>query len=104
MQQGHSLTHLIDALIAKYIAHRYREQDVITFQGKTVEEIEKRFGDSVDDYLGFCAQRGEKPDKPFTGRRMLRLPPELHRRAYLGAQREGKSLNQWISDKLLELA
>lgn len=75
-------------------------KDVITFQGKSVEEIERAFRDSIDDYLEFCKKRGEKPDKPFSGRMMLRLPPDLHRKAYLSARREGKSLNQWIAEKL----
>jgi predicted HicB family RNase H-like nuclease len=75
-------------------------RDVITFQGRSVDELEQAFRDSVDDYLEFCAHRGEEPDKPFSGRLMLRLPPSLHRRAYVRARREGKSLNQWIAEKL----
>lgn len=75
-------------------------KDVITFQGKTVREIERSFRDSVDDYLAFCEERGEEPDKPFSGRLMLRLPPSFHRKAYVDARREGKSLNQWIMEKL----
>ncbi|MCH7749772.1 MAG: type II toxin-antitoxin system HicB family antitoxin [Acidobacteria bacterium] len=74
--------------------------DVITFQGTSVAELEKAFRDSIDDYLDFCADRGEEPDKAFSGRLMLRLRPELHRRVHLAARREGKSLNQWIADKL----
>ena len=75
-------------------------RDVITFQGTSVEELADAFRDSVDDYLEFCRQRNEEPDKPFSGRMMLRLPPELHRHAYVEAKKEGKSLNQWIADKL----
>jgi predicted HicB family RNase H-like nuclease len=75
-------------------------RDVITFQGKNVEELEKAFRQSIDDYLEFCEQRGEEPDKPFSGRLMLRLPPNLHRKAYVSAVREGKSLNQWIAERL----
>ena len=75
-------------------------RDVVTFQGKSVDELERAFRDSVDDYLAFCEQRGEEPDKPFSGRLMLRLSPSLHRKVYVQAQREGQSLNQWISDKL----
>ncbi|MCK8601144.1 type II toxin-antitoxin system HicB family antitoxin [Desulfoferrobacter suflitae] len=75
-------------------------RDVITFQGKSVAEIELAFRESIDDYLEFCEQRGEEPDKPFSGRLMLRLPQDLHRKAYVNAQREGKSLNQWIAEKL----
>jgi predicted HicB family RNase H-like nuclease len=75
-------------------------RDVITFQGTTVEEVERAFRDSVDDYLEFCGQRGEEPEKPFSGRLMLRLPAALHRRLYAQARREGKSLNQLISERL----
>lgn len=78
-------------------------RDVITFQGRSVDELEQTFRDSLDDYLEFCKERGETPDKPFTGRLMLRLPPELHRTAYLHAKREGKSLNQWITEKLRQV-
>jgi len=54
-------------------------RDVITFQGRTVDEVKRAFHDSVDDYLAFCAKRGEEPEKPFTGKLMLRLSPDLHR-------------------------
>jgi predicted HicB family RNase H-like nuclease len=69
-------------------------RDVITFQGKSVDEIEQAFRESIDDYLEFCEQRGEAPDKAFSGRLMLRLSPKLHRKVYVRALREGKSLNQ----------
>ncbi len=75
-------------------------RDVITFQGKTVEEIEKAFRDSIDDYLEFCKERNEKADKPFSGRLMVRLPPRLHRKVFITARQEGKRLNQWIAEKL----
>ncbi len=75
-------------------------RDVITFQGTSVEELEQAFRDSIDDYLAFCKERGENPDKPFSGRLMLRVPSELHRRIYVEARHEGKSINQWITDKL----
>lgn len=77
-------------------------RDVITFQGTTVEELEQAFRDSIDDYLEFCAERGEEPDKPFSGKLMVRLNPALHRRLYLEAKRLGKSLNQYISDRLAQ--
>jgi predicted HicB family RNase H-like nuclease len=39
--------------------------------GCASQKLEKAFRDSVDDYLDFCAERGEEPDKPFSGRFML---------------------------------
>src|SRR5215216_7048408 len=79
-------------------------RDVVTFQGTSVEELEEAFRDSVDDYLEFCAERGEEPDKQFSGRFVLRLPPQLHRDIYVRAQREGKSLNLWIVEALGDAA
>ena len=75
-------------------------RDVITFQGRSVDEIEAAFRESVDDYLAFCAERGERLDKPFSGRFTLRLPKDLHRDVFVGARRSGKSLNQYVVDHL----
>jgi predicted HicB family RNase H-like nuclease len=75
-------------------------KDVITFQGQSVEELKRAFRESIDDYLEFCLERGEEPDKPFSGRLMLRLPAALHRKVYVTALKEGKSLNQWITERL----
>ncbi|WP_076790614.1 type II toxin-antitoxin system HicB family antitoxin [Chlorobium sp. KB01] len=75
-------------------------RDVITFQGKTVDEIETAFRESVEDYLDFCRERGEEPDKPFSGKLVLRMSPELHHKVFVKAVKSGKSLNRWISDTL----
>lgn len=75
-------------------------RDVITFEGTTVEEIQQAFRESVDDYLEFCAQRGESPEKPFSGKFVVRLPAELHRKAYIQAKLKDKSLNSWITEVL----
>ncbi|MEX2559015.1 MAG: type II toxin-antitoxin system HicB family antitoxin, partial [Pirellulales bacterium] len=75
-------------------------RDVITFQGESVPELKKAFQDSVDDYLAFCAKRGEEPEKPFSGQFVTRIPPELHRKVNLAASMSGKSLNAWVAEQL----
>jgi predicted HicB family RNase H-like nuclease len=75
-------------------------RDVITFQGATVPELRKAFRNSVDDYLGFCAERGEEPEKPFSGQFVTRVTPDLHRRINVAASLSGKSLNAWVSEQL----
>jgi predicted HicB family RNase H-like nuclease len=75
-------------------------RDVITFEGTSVEEVQQAFHESVDDYLEFCAERGESPEKPFSGKFVLRLPEELHRQAYIQAKLKNKSLNSWVTDVL----
>lgn len=75
-------------------------RDVVTFQGRSVEEIEKAFRDSVDDYLAFCKQRGESPNRTCSGHFLLRIDSELHRKADMLANASGKSLNAWVADCL----
>ena len=75
-------------------------RDVVTFQGKSVRELHKEFQASVDDYLEFCRERSEEPDKPFSGRILVRVEPGLHREIYLSARAEDKSLNTWITERL----
>jgi predicted HicB family RNase H-like nuclease len=74
--------------------------DIITFQGKSTEELREAFKDSVEDYLEFCASRNELPDKPFSGKLSLRISPELHRQIALKAKLKKKSLNSLISETL----
>jgi predicted HicB family RNase H-like nuclease len=75
-------------------------RDVITFEGATFAEVEQAFRDSVDDYLAFCAERGEPPDRPHSGKILLRVSPETHRRAAMRAQAAGLSLNHWIARRI----
>jgi predicted HicB family RNase H-like nuclease len=77
-------------------------RDVITFQADAVAALEQEFHKSVDVYLQFCKEIGQEPEKPFSGKFVVRLSPETHRRAYLAAKRAGKSLNTWVSDVLQE--
>jgi predicted HicB family RNase H-like nuclease len=69
---------------------------VITFQGTNVDEIETAFRDSVDDYLEWCKERGKDPEKPFSGKFVIRLSPELHRQLNLKAKQSNRSLNSYI--------
>ncbi|MFP4035920.1 MAG: type II toxin-antitoxin system HicB family antitoxin [Desulfobacteraceae bacterium] len=75
-------------------------RDVITFEGKTVDELRQAFQDSVDDYLEFCAERGEEPEKPYSGRFVVRIEPELHRRIAVEARRRGMSINALVGEVL----
>lgn len=73
---------------------------VVTFVGKNCTELTKAFKESITDYLQFCEEREQAPDKPFSGRFLLRIKPDLHRELALGASRAGKSLNQYVSEVL----
>ena len=77
-------------------------KDSITFEGETVNELRTAFVDSVEDYLNFCKKRGEEPDKPYSGKFLVRVEPELHKTLVVQARKDGKSLNTLVQDALLK--
>lgn len=79
-------------------------RDGVSFHGDTVDEIRAAFVEAVDDYLAFCAELGKEPERPASGRLVLRLPVELHGRLRSAAQREGQSLNAFLVDQLAKAA
>lgn len=79
-------------------------KDIITFKDTTVAELEREFHNSVDDYLEWCLESGEEPDKPFSGKLPFRTTPENHRQIYLAAKKANKSINAWMDDVLSQQA
>ncbi len=77
-------------------------RDVITFQADNAENVVSEFHASVDDYLKFCAERGEEPEKPLSGKFLVRATPELHKRFQIAASASGMSLNSWLLKTLDE--
>ena len=73
---------------------------MISFHGETVGELRTAFEGAVEDFLLDCKQQGVKPEKPASGKLMLRVPPEVHGAALVAAQASGKSLNQWATEAL----
>lgn len=76
--------------------------DVIGFHGESVGELRVAFIDAVEDYLATCKKLGRTPQKTYSGKFLVRVEPELHARAAIAAQAEGKSLNAWIGDAIIE--
>jgi predicted HicB family RNase H-like nuclease len=75
-------------------------RDVITFQRSSVDEIEQAFKDSVDDYLEFCASRGEDPELPSSGKFLVRVSPQLHRQLMTESRKADTSFNSYIEKTL----
>jgi predicted HicB family RNase H-like nuclease len=73
-------------------------RDVITFQATSVEGLKTAFRDSVDDYLAWCAELGQEPERAYAGRFLLRMDPGLHRDLALAAERTGVSINAFVLD------
>ena len=77
---------------------------IISFHGETVAELQSEFEAAISDYLLDCTEQGIAPEKPASGKIMLRVPPEVHGAAIVAAQASGKSLNQWATEALKKAA
>ena len=78
------------------VGHIAGINDVIGFHADSVEDIHKVFHETVDDYLAACKKIGREPNKPYSGKVTLRLPPGLHAQLAVQAQANGSSLNNWM--------
>lgn len=74
--------------------------DIITFHGESVAEFEAAFHAAVEGYVAACEQMGSAPEKPASGKLMLRIAPNVHAAALKAASRSGVSLNKWAEQAL----
>lgn len=74
--------------------------DVISFYGSSIKELRQEMRKSVEEYLAFCQEQGRSPEKPFSGKLILRTNPDLHRRVALEAARHRLSMNAYLQEVL----
>ena len=74
--------------------------DVIDFYGRTVDELKQEFRSSVDDYLAWCCEEGEAPQKTWSGKMTLRPSDEQHRRFLVAAAAKRQSVHAWMLEVL----
>ena len=75
-------------------------KDLVSFECENLGDVEKEFHEAVDDYLAFCKDVGESPDKPYKGLFNVRIPPELHKKAAMAADLKGETLNAFVTDAI----
>ena len=98
--KGYSARIEFDSDDGLFVGHLAGVNDIIGFHAETVSDLRHAFQDSVDDYLETCGKVGKAPDRPFSGKVMFRLAPEVHAHAALAAELSGQSLNQWAEEAL----
>jgi predicted HicB family RNase H-like nuclease len=85
----------------KVIVGRVQEiDDIISFHGESVAEFEANFHAAIDDYIAASRELGSEPERPASGKVMLRIAPEVHAAALRAAARSGTSLNKWAETAL----
>lgn len=77
---------------------------IVSFQGETVSALRRNLRIAVDEFIRDCKERGIAPERPASGKLMLRVSPEVHGAALIAAKAAGKSLNQWAAEVLEDAA
>lgn len=75
---------------------------LVSYEGKTVAELDAAFHEAVDDYLATCQSLGQTPEKPCKGSFNVRVGHELHLAAALAAARKKVTLNDLTRQALNE--
>ena len=83
-----------------FVGHLAGIKDIVGFHGITVDELEGAFHESVDNYIAISEETGRPVQKPYSGKLMLRVSPDVHAAVATAAEVHGKSINQWASDVL----
>lgn len=87
-----------------FVGHVAGISDIISFHGDSVEEIRTAFHEAVDHYLASCEAFKKAPNRPYSGKIMVRVQPEVHARAAMTAAASGKSLNAWVAEIVFRAA
>ena len=75
-------------------------RDTVGFHGESVSEVKDAFYEAVDLYLESCEKAGREPNRPFSGKFMVRVDSSLHGKVAAAAVNAGKSLNKWVAETL----
>lgn len=94
----------LDAEAGLFHGEVINTRDVLTFQGRTPDELQTAFADTIADYRDWCLERGKEPEKPYSGNFTVRLAPDLHRRIAAAAAQKGKSVNAFVAETLERVA
>lgn len=86
---------------ACFIGHIAGIRDIVGFHGESVLELRQAFEEAVDDYVATCEKLKRTPQRPYSGKVMLRIEPSIHARVAMLAESQGKSLNAWAQEVLL---
>ena len=84
-----------------FVGHIAGINDVVGFHSDTVAGLKAAFEEAVEDYIAACEKVGKTAERPYSGKVMFRISPEIHAKAALAAQLSGQSLNQW-AEKVLK--
>ena len=86
-----------DCLVGKVIG---MHNDLILYEGSTLTELKNDFIEAIDSYIEGCIAEGKVPRKPFSGKILVRMSPDLHERITIAASDSHVTINEYINKAL----
>lgn len=74
--------------------------DLVTFEGTSINELKSAFRDALADYIQVCQRQGKEPERPYKGSFNVRISPALHRQAAQYAAAQGLTLNRFVEQAI----
>ncbi|MBP5324064.1 MAG: type II toxin-antitoxin system HicB family antitoxin [Pseudobutyrivibrio sp.] len=95
--KGYRATIGYDRVDKIFVGHVFGIKDSLNFYGRSVDELEEAFHDSIENYFEACAKFGKTPEKEFSGTFNIRTSPSIHEKASVYAAENGYTLNQVVT-------
>ena len=102
--QNYSARIEYDPIDKIFVGHIIGIQDIVSFHGSSVEELESTFREAVHHYLEVCEKIGQQPQRSYSGKLTLRVTPEVHKAVATAAEINSKSINQWATNVFKQAA
>jgi predicted HicB family RNase H-like nuclease len=81
-----------EALVGRVVNAR----EALDFRSRSAADVLGDFHQLIDRYLADCEQAGVAPQKPYSGKLLIRIDPTLHAEIAAEAGRVGQSINAWV--------
>lgn len=75
-------------------------EDIITYEGNSVEDVKASFKEAVNRYLAYCKETGKPANKPYSGTFNVRVGQDIHRKAVEIAYHRGITLNDFVTQSI----
>jgi len=74
--------------------------DLVTFEGQSVDDLVTAFQEAVEDYYILCEKAKKPVQKSYKGSFNVRIDPELHKKAAMLSSDLGLSLNELVEEAI----
>lgn len=73
---------------------------LVSYEGKSIEELQADFEEAVEDYLEMCREQNVEPQRTYKGTFNVRISPSLHKNLAMYAAMHNKTLNATVEEAI----